>query len=53
VFTNLPDRVPEHYRRYLANILRDRFPFEGTPVRLEFARRKETRPGKKRLSRGK
>ncbi|MFH1069183.1 MAG: ribosome biogenesis GTPase Der [Candidatus Glassbacteria bacterium] len=52
VFANLPDRVPEHYRRYLLNVLRDRFPFEGTPVRLDFTRRKEALPGKKRHGRG-
>jgi len=41
IYTNLPEKVPEHYRRYLVNRLRERFPFPGTPVRLRFARRKE------------
>ncbi len=41
IYTNFPDKVPEHYRRYLVNRLRERFSFPGTPVRLRFARRRE------------
>jgi GTP-binding protein len=33
---NYPDDVPEHYKRYLENSLRERYGFEGAPVRLIF-----------------
>ncbi len=33
-FTNYPDSVPEAYRRYLSNQLREAFGFEGTPIRV-------------------
>jgi GTPase len=33
-FTNYPDSVPEAYRRYLSNQLREVFGFEGTPLRV-------------------
>lgn len=36
---NYPDRVPEHYRRYLENSLRQKYGFEGAPVRLIFRKR--------------
>lgn len=38
-FANYPDRIPEHYRRYLENALRDKFGFKGAPVRLIFRKR--------------
>ena len=41
IYASRPEGIPEHYRRYLVNRLRERFPFPGTPVRLRFARRKE------------
>ena len=34
VFSNLPDEIPEHYRRYVVNSLRARWDFRGVPVRL-------------------
>ncbi len=33
-FTNYPDSIPEPYRRYLGNQLREAFGFEGTPIRV-------------------
>ena len=49
IFTNFPDRIPEHYRRYLMHRLRDSFPFSGTPLRVGFTRR---RVGRKKGSKG-
>ncbi|OGF99825.1 MAG: ribosome biogenesis GTPase Der [Candidatus Glassbacteria bacterium GWA2_58_10] len=40
IFTNFPDRIPEHYRRYLTNRIRDSFPFPGTPLRVSFTKRR-------------
>jgi GTP-binding protein len=34
-----PHAVPTHYRRYLANRMRDAYGFEGTPIRLRFRAR--------------
>lgn len=34
VFSNLPDEIPEHYRRYVVNSLRARWDFLGVPIRL-------------------
>ncbi len=36
VVANSPQGVPEGYRRYLVNRLREAFDFEGTPVRVVF-----------------
>jgi GTP-binding protein len=36
IFANRPDAVPEAYRRYLANALRDTFALDGIPLRLTF-----------------
>jgi len=36
VYSNEPDLVPEHYKRYLTRRLREHFPFTGTPLRLDF-----------------
>jgi GTP-binding protein len=36
VHGNQVDHVPEAYRRYLANVFRERFRLQGTPVRVEF-----------------
>jgi GTP-binding protein len=42
IVSSRPDRIPEHYSRYLANGLRERFGFRGAPIRLRFtARRRE------------
>ena len=35
-FTSRPKDVPDHYRRFLENRLRERFDFLGTPVRVVF-----------------
>ncbi len=39
VVANSPQGVPESYRRYLVNQLRQAFDFEGTPVRVLFRAR--------------
>jgi len=36
VFANRPKAVPESYKRYLVNGLRDSFNLLGTPIRLRF-----------------
>ncbi len=38
-FTNYPQSIPEHYKRYLENCLRDTFGFTGAPIRLAFRKR--------------
>jgi GTP-binding protein len=35
-FTSRPKDVPDHYRRFLERQLRERYDFEGTPVRVVF-----------------
>jgi len=40
VFTNFSGEVHFSYQRYLANRLRARFDFEGTPIRLMFRKRR-------------
>jgi GTP-binding protein len=42
IASNYPDRVHFSYRRYVVNQLRERFGFDGTPVRV-FYRGKESR----------
>ena len=39
LFLNYPDRVPEHYKRYLEKALREKYGFRGTPIRLLFRKR--------------
>ncbi len=39
LFSNRPDRIPEHYKRYLENALREKYGFRGTPVRLLFRKK--------------
>ena len=34
LFSNLPDEIPVHYRRYIVNSLRKIRDFEGVPVRI-------------------
>lgn len=36
MFTNLPEEVTVTYKRFLENKLRERFKFEGVPIRLVF-----------------
>ncbi len=38
LFSNRPNDIPVHYRRYIANSLRTRWNFAGTPVRVRFRR---------------
>jgi GTP-binding protein len=35
LFTNMADKVPDSYLRYLANDLRDRFDLQGVPIRWQ------------------
>ena len=35
-----PDAVPSHYKRFLENVLRQEFDFEGVPLTLEFRPRR-------------
>lgn len=41
VWSNTPEGVPESYRRYLENRLRERFEFEGSPLKIHFRKRRE------------
>ncbi len=36
MFTNMPEEISITYKRFLENKLRDRFKFEGVPIRLVF-----------------
>jgi GTPase len=40
-WSNTPDGVPESYKRYLQNRLREQFDFEGTPLKLYFRERRK------------
>ncbi|MEK9661861.1 MAG: GTP-binding protein, partial [Alphaproteobacteria bacterium] len=40
VFCNRPEDLPDSYLRYLENALRDDFDLPGTPVRIQFRKRK-------------
>ena len=46
VWSNTPEGVPESYRRYLQNSLRERYEFEGTPLKIYFRKRREIGSGK-------
>lgn len=41
VHCNDPDLVASHYRRFLENVIRRNFDFEGVPIGIEFRRRRE------------
>ena len=43
IFTNFPNDVPTHYRRYIANFLRARWDFTGVPIRLRFRKSGESK----------
>ncbi len=43
---NQPAGVPETYKRYIENRLREAYPFTGTPVRIEFTKRGAETPRK-------
>lgn len=45
IVSSRPDKIAEHYRRYLVNGLRERFGFRGTPIRLRFTGRRRERSG--------
>jgi len=40
IVASRPDEIPETYRRFIVNGLRQRFGFLGTPIRLRFTRRR-------------
>ncbi|MYA11576.1 MAG: ribosome biogenesis GTPase Der [Gemmatimonadetes bacterium] len=40
LFSNLPDEIPVHYRRFLVNGMRDRWDFPGVPLRLRLRKSK-------------
>ena len=46
IFSNTPDGVKAPYKRYLENRLRSTYGFEGTPLRIQF--RKKRKPGETR-----
>jgi GTPase len=60
VVSNTPDGIGPAYRRYMARRLREEYGFEGTPLRLNFKRRRkigeaheDSSGGKSRRTRGK
>jgi GTP-binding protein len=40
IVASRPDEIPEGYRRFIVNGLRQRFGFLGTPIRVRFTRRR-------------
>jgi GTP-binding protein len=46
IWSNTPDGIKPPYKRYLENRLRSKYGFEGTPLRLQF--RKKRKPGEPR-----
>lgn len=40
IWSNTPDAIHESYQRYLSNQLRTSFGFEGTPLRVQFRRKR-------------
>jgi GTP-binding protein len=40
-WSNTPEGVPDSYKRYLQNRLRDEFEFSGTPLKLHFRERRK------------
>lgn len=46
IFVNFPEGVPESYKRYLKNQLRDKLGFEGVPTVLYFRKRGDTKGGR-------
>jgi GTP-binding protein len=39
LFSNHPELIPEHYKRYLENSIRKKFGFDGAPIRLVFKKK--------------
>jgi GTP-binding protein len=48
LFTSRADAIPESYRRYLVNSLREIFDLPGTPIRLTLREKKNPYARKKR-----
>ena len=48
LFTSRPNALPETYRRYLVNALREKFALPGTPVRLTLRAKVNPYAGRKR-----
>jgi GTP-binding protein len=43
IVSSRPDKIPESYRRFIVNGLRERFGFKGSPIRLRFTGRRRER----------
>ena len=41
IWSNSPDAIPESYRRYIENRLRDSFHFFGSPIRISFRKKRK------------
>ncbi|MCX7857543.1 MAG: ribosome biogenesis GTPase Der [Deltaproteobacteria bacterium] len=39
-FSNFPELIPYHYKRYLENSLRKKYTFLGSPIRIKFRKKK-------------
>jgi GTPase len=39
LFSNHPELIQEHYKRYIENSLRDQYGFDGAPIRLVFKKK--------------
>ncbi|MGB6173547.1 MAG: ribosome biogenesis GTPase Der, partial [Xanthobacteraceae bacterium] len=48
LFSSRPNALPETYRRYLINSLREQFALPGTPIRLTMRAKANPYAGKKR-----
>lgn len=42
-FTNYPELIPEHYTRYLENIIREKYTFMGTPITIVYKQKNRLR----------
>ena len=43
IVSSRPEKIPESYRRFIVNGLRERFGFRGSPIRLRFTGRRRER----------
>jgi GTP-binding protein len=50
-FTNVATTFHFSYQRFLVNKIREKFGFEGTPVRLHIRKRGAERPSERRAKR--
>lgn len=39
LFANYPELIPDHYKKYLENCIREKYSFQGAPVRLVFRKK--------------